>query len=538
MALETPPIELRHTRAGQAGAESSASVSASASASASVGEATASDIRIIEDGSQHEEETPRPTRHEFSSLPPVDGGKDAWLFLAACFMVEALVWGVYLTNLTVSPLFLLGVCQQNKKKRKKKGKGLTITYIGFPFSFGLFQNYYSTNPPFAGSSSIAVIGTCAMGIMYLDGPLIMSLLRRFPRQGRWSPILGLLIMCTALAASSFATSVTHLIITQGILYAIGGSIAYLPCIVYLDEWFVRRKGLAYGIMWSGTGLAGVVLPLLLEHLLSTYGFQTTLRLWACLLFVLTAPLAVFIKPRLPSTTATGGGGGGSQTRLGGLGGLHFVVSRPFLLYQLANIVEAAGFFLPGIYLPMYARAQLNAGAIPAALTLLLLNVASVFGCVVMGSLIDRLHVTTCILISTIGTTVGTFLLWGLSTTLPVLYLFCIVYGLFAGSFTSAWPGIMREMARLGRSGGEDGGGGGSVDPTMVFAFLALGRGVGNLVSGPLSEALVRGLPWDGGSGGSRAFGGYGSGYGGLIAFTGATAFLGGGSWIWRRLGWL
>jgi hypothetical protein len=27
------------------------------------------------------------------SLPQADGGKDAWLFLAACFVVEALVWG-------------------------------------------------------------------------------------------------------------------------------------------------------------------------------------------------------------------------------------------------------------------------------------------------------------------------------------------------------------------------------------------------------------------------------------------------------------
>lgn len=27
------------------------------------------------------------------SLPCADGGKDAWLFLAACFIVEALVWG-------------------------------------------------------------------------------------------------------------------------------------------------------------------------------------------------------------------------------------------------------------------------------------------------------------------------------------------------------------------------------------------------------------------------------------------------------------
>jgi hypothetical protein len=28
------------------------------------------------------------------SLPPVDGGKSAWLFLAAAFVVEALVWGM------------------------------------------------------------------------------------------------------------------------------------------------------------------------------------------------------------------------------------------------------------------------------------------------------------------------------------------------------------------------------------------------------------------------------------------------------------
>lgn len=27
------------------------------------------------------------------SLPEADGGRDAWLFLAGCFMVEALIWG-------------------------------------------------------------------------------------------------------------------------------------------------------------------------------------------------------------------------------------------------------------------------------------------------------------------------------------------------------------------------------------------------------------------------------------------------------------
>jgi uncharacterized protein (DUF2237 family) len=39
-----------------------------------------------------EVEVPEPE----SSLPPVDTGKDAWLFLAACWAVEALVYGEYL----------------------------------------------------------------------------------------------------------------------------------------------------------------------------------------------------------------------------------------------------------------------------------------------------------------------------------------------------------------------------------------------------------------------------------------------------------
>lgn len=28
------------------------------------------------------------------SLPPVDGGKDAWCFLAAIFIFEAVIWGL------------------------------------------------------------------------------------------------------------------------------------------------------------------------------------------------------------------------------------------------------------------------------------------------------------------------------------------------------------------------------------------------------------------------------------------------------------
>ncbi|KAL1628510.1 hypothetical protein SLS56_005855 [Neofusicoccum ribis] len=387
-----------------------------------------------------------------SQLPPVDGGKDAWLFLAACFLIEALVWG-------------------------------------FAFTFGVFQDYYSTHEPFIGEKNIAVIGTMAMGIMYLDLPIVFAVLQAFPRFKRYATGIGLVIMCLGLGLSSFSRTTTHLILTQGIFYALGGSLAYSPTILYMDEWFAKRKGLAFGIMWAsasppptlslisantpqaGTGLSGVVLPLVMQELLNNWGFATTLRIWAVACFILTAPLTFYVKPRLPI----------SQAARKRSFNLSFLYRSPFALLQAGNILEALGFFLPNIYLPAYARSALGASPLLASLTVVLFNVASVFGCVLMGLVVDRLPVTTCILISTAGATAGVFLLWGFASGLPLLYVFCVFYGLFAGSFTSTWPGIMRDVTARMR---------GAVDPGMVFACLAAGRGIGNVVSGPLSEALV------------------------------------------------
>lgn len=250
----------------------------------------------------------------------------------------------------------------------------------------------------------------------------------------------------------------------------------------------------------------------MEWLLHDYGYKTTLRVWAVALFVLTAPLLYFVRPRLPLNRTS------APRRFD----LSFLTSKTFNILQAGNIIESLGYFLPTIYLPMYAR-SMGASSLMSALTVILFNVASVFGCVAMGSMVDRFHVTTCIMVSTIGSTIGVFVFWGLSASLPLLYTFCVIYGLFAGSYTSAWPGITRYVQK------EKAG----IETSMVFAWLAAGRGIGNVVSGPLSEALLKGEPWRG-----EAALGYGSGYGGLIVFTGITAALGGLSFITRRVGWL
>lgn len=80
----------------------------------------------------------------------------------------------------------------------------------------------------------------------------------------------------------------------------GGLTLYFPAMYVIDEWFIARKGIAYGVVWTGTGVSGAVFPFLLHWLLSSYGFRTALRVWAVILVRGTHMLAAF-KHNLPLT---------------------------------------------------------------------------------------------------------------------------------------------------------------------------------------------------------------------------------------------
>lgn len=136
----------------------------------------------------------------------------------------------------------------------------------------------------------------------------------------------------------------------------------------------------------------------------------------------------------------------------------------------------------------------------------------------IGGLGDYFHITTMILISTFGSAIAVFLFWGFSSQTALLAVFSITYGFFAGGFSSTWSGVLQELKAQSPT----------LDTGFIFGLLAGGRGIGNVISGPLSVALVTNDGWmkDGKSWG------YNGQYGGLILFTGVTALLGG----WGALG--
>lgn len=136
------------------------------------------------------------------NLPPQDRGKDAWLLLLGAFIVEGFVWG-------------------------------------YAFSFGVFQEAFSSMPQFVDEQSkLPIIGTTCTGIMYLVSPLALPLLRKYPHRRRQSMIAGTVLLALSFIAASFSKTVNHLIITLGIMVGIGASMAYYPVFSFLNDWSV------------------------------------------------------------------------------------------------------------------------------------------------------------------------------------------------------------------------------------------------------------------------------------------------------------
>ena len=103
---------------------------------------------------------------------------------------------------------------------------------------------------------------------------------RYPQSQKSIGTLGLILMVLSLVLASFSTKVWHLLLSQGILYGFGATLMYNTYITWLDTWFVKRKGLAYGIFWASMGSCGAVMPFIMDWALPKWGFRRFLRAWA------------------------------------------------------------------------------------------------------------------------------------------------------------------------------------------------------------------------------------------------------------------
>jgi hypothetical protein len=321
-----------------------------------------------------------------------------------------------------------------------------------------------------------------------------------------------LICILAILVSSFTHSLATIILTQGVMYGVGFVVFYYPILSMVNDYWVARRGLAYGILCSASGVAGLVMPFSLEAMLHRFGAPTTLRAASGLLAVTTGPFLLFLKARRPDSSMSGAA---ETSALPLKPDYAFLQSPLFWIYSTSNILQGLGFFFPALYLPSYST-SLSLSSRTGALLLALMSVAQVLGQSTFGYLSDQKQSTSAsmlTMLSLVSTVVAgaAMLSWGAMNTLPALIAFALVYGFFGTGYTALW-------GRMGTSVTKD-----STSAFMAFGLFNFGKGVGNVLAGPVGGGL---LGEQIGSGGSQ---GYGRGqYGAIILFAGSCMLASGG----------
>jgi len=110
--------------------------------------------------------------------------------------------------------------------------------------------------------------------------------------------LGVGLVAAGLLLAPLVREPWHLYATLGVLVG-GGSVclSYTGQALYLPNWFVRRRGLAISLAFSGVGVGSIILLPWVQSLIAGAGWRAACWALGLLVLVLLAPLNLLVKRR-------------------------------------------------------------------------------------------------------------------------------------------------------------------------------------------------------------------------------------------------
>ncbi|CAN6622261.1 probable transporter Mch2p [Trichomonascus vanleenenianus] len=340
--------------------------------------------------------------------------------------------------------------------------------MGVGFTFGVFQDFYtSSSGPLqhATAAEVSIIGAMATSLTYMCGVITVPLCRRFgPRLVMFS---GALLMGLGMVLASFSSQVYQFALTQGGLYGIGSSFLFMPPISYAPQYFEKRRGIALGIAFSGTGIGGLAMGPFSRMLLSRMAWPMALRILGIIAFSVAtiASRMVYVHPKSLS----------AQNRTSILNP-QILRSRKFALHISGNVFQAAGYLIPLVYMSSYGK-TLGFSASQGALFIGLNNAVNAASKIVFGYLGDELGRFNMLLFCCLATTVTTFALW-LVPSRPVFLTFVILNGMFSGPIIALLPACLVEMF-------------GVQNFQAITGLTYASRGLGTMLGSPIAGLFIK-----------------------------------------------
>jgi len=110
--------------------------------------------------------------------------------------------------------------------------------------------------------------------------------------------IGVAAMTAGLLLATLVRQPWHLYATLGILVGAGGNcLGYTAHAFFLPNWFVRRRGLAMSVAFSGVGAGSIIMLPWLQTIIGRDGWRAACWAMGILVFALLAPLNLLLKRR-------------------------------------------------------------------------------------------------------------------------------------------------------------------------------------------------------------------------------------------------
>ena len=253
---------------------------------------------------------------------------------------------------------------------------------------------------------------------------------------------------------------------------LGAASTFSPIVADISHWFSKRRGLAVGIVISGTYFAGALWPPIVQYLLDQQGWRATFEDFALLTLCLMLPLTILFyrKPVISHDDAVFN----TSER-----GSHPLGFRPFTLQSaicLAGIGCCAAMAVPQVHIVAHTT-DLGYAAAHGTLMLSLMLGFGIVSRMVSGYISDTIGGLRTLML---GSMLQAFVLAGFLTTdaLTGLYILAIAFGLSQGGIVPSYAIIIRSFFPASQAGWRIG---------MALFFTIIGMALGGWIAGALYD---------------------------------------------------
>ncbi|KAK1140021.1 hypothetical protein N8T08_010930 [Aspergillus melleus] len=374
---------------------------------------------------------------------------------------------------------------------------LQFCSFGYVNACGIFQLYYSeTMFKDQTSSSLAWITTLQIFLLFMFGPAVGKLIDVYGCRKLLPPFSVFAVFSVCML--SLCRQYWQVMLAQGVAFGLAAAGLSLPAMATATQWFSTKKGLAVGIVSSGSSLGGVIYPCMLPRLIQQVGFASAVR-WTALMQGILLLIANLLcsSPFLPLSKVSP-----AEKDAAPKSGIRGFKSWPWAFFVLGCFFTMWGLFAPLNYLP--EMVSLHGYEDFAQYSLAIANAGSLVGRIVPGWASDVIGQfnAMCLVTTLSGILVLAFWLpLEFHTSLAGIIIFALLYGFVSGGFVSLGPPCVVALA-------ED-----RVDEIGVkLGGFCLGIALGALTGLPIEGAIK-----------DRE----GDKFTGLMCFAGVTMILGG-----------